>query len=94
MIWYEGRAYPVHDRALGWNPASNSEGGEGFVVREVQGRGGPLNSRPSMVVGKTEKESDPLPITCQGLTQAGIRPRIQREGMVPSLGRFRGRDGL
>ena len=23
---------------LGWNPASNSEGGEDFVVREVQGR--------------------------------------------------------
>ena len=22
---------------VGWNPASNSEGGEGFVVREVQG---------------------------------------------------------
>ena len=28
---------------LGWNPASNSEGREGFVVREVQGRRGPLN---------------------------------------------------
>ena len=23
---------------VGWNPASNSEGEEGFVVREVQGR--------------------------------------------------------
>ena len=28
--------------AIGWNPASNSEEGEGFVVREVQGRRGPL----------------------------------------------------
>ena len=28
---------------VGWNPASNSEGGEDFVVREVQGRRGPLN---------------------------------------------------
>ena len=28
------------DRAkLGWNPASNSEEGEGFIVTEVQGRG-------------------------------------------------------
>ena len=30
---------------LGWNPASNSEEGEGFVVREVQGRRGPLKGR-------------------------------------------------
>ena len=28
---------------VGWNPASNSEGEEGFVVKEVQGRRGPLN---------------------------------------------------
>ena len=26
---------------VGWNPASSSEGEEGFVVREVQGRRGP-----------------------------------------------------
>ena len=30
---------------VGWNPASNSEGREGFFVGEVQGRGGPLNLR-------------------------------------------------
>ena len=24
---------------IGWNPTSNSEGGESFVAREVQGRG-------------------------------------------------------
>ena len=28
---------------LGWNPAPNSEGGEGFFAGEVQRRGGPLN---------------------------------------------------
>ena len=30
---------------LGWNPASNSEGGEGFIAGEVQRRRGPLNIR-------------------------------------------------
>ena len=34
---------------VGWNPASNSEGGEGFVVREVQGRRAPLNPIPPSV---------------------------------------------
>ena len=29
--------------ALGWSPASNSEGGKGFFAGEVQTRGGPLN---------------------------------------------------
>ena len=33
-------------QTLGWNPASNSEGAEGFVVREVQGRRAPLNQTP------------------------------------------------
>ena len=32
-------------KGVGWNPASNSEGGEGFVVREVQGRRAPLNTK-------------------------------------------------
>ena len=31
------------EQRVGWNPASNSEGEEGFVVREVQGRRAPLN---------------------------------------------------
>ena len=31
---------------IGWNPASNSEGTEGFFVREVQGRRGPLSGTP------------------------------------------------
>ena len=32
----------IDQSSIGWNPASNSEGGEGFVVREVQGRRAPL----------------------------------------------------
>ena len=43
-VWSHG--YRTRGRrrgGLGWNPASNSEGGEGFVVREVQGRRAPLN---------------------------------------------------
>ena len=31
------------EQRVGWNPASNSEGEEGFAVREVQGRRAPLN---------------------------------------------------
>ena len=33
---------------VGWNPASNSEGGKGFFAGEVQTRGGPLNPRGSI----------------------------------------------
>ena len=49
---------------LGWNPASNSEEGEGFVVREVQGRGGPLNSRAvDLQVSFTLNVFSPFPTT-------------------------------
>ena len=31
--------FPSQSYVLGWNSASNSEGGEGFVAEEVQERG-------------------------------------------------------
>ena len=34
---------PSGGASVGWNSASNSEGRDRFFVREVQGRGGPLN---------------------------------------------------
>ena len=39
---------------IGWNPASNSEGGESFVVGEVQGRRGPLTRRGLCASGGRE----------------------------------------
>ena len=37
----QGNQNNTRPLGLGWNPASNSEGREDFVVREVQGRRGP-----------------------------------------------------
>ena len=46
MITLIQKGSPIHRHGdhggVGWNSASSSEGTEGFFVREVQGRGGPL----------------------------------------------------
>ena len=44
----------VHGCTLGWNPVSNSEGGEGFFAGEVHRRGGRKCTRPRQDRGLLE----------------------------------------
>ena len=55
---------------IGWNPASNSEGGESFVVGEVQGRRGPLITKDEV---------------CAQVEVVKTKPQIQREERVLDL---------
>ena len=55
---------------IGWNPASNSEGGESFVVGEVQGRRGPLITKDEV---------------CAQVEVVKTQPQIQREERVLDL---------
>ena len=79
-LWRRRRGHK-HDRGgkwLGWNPASNSEGGEGFVVREVQGGNGSIYVRAGSRVAGWVSDSEPT----AGVTQERQHPVRQPDQRV------------